>query len=176
MNARRGAAAALSKDVATDPRKVDIFSYGALLVKLYTGKNLSAIRSVVQLLESIEDRDVQVIVMKCLEKDPAHRPSARSVQNALRAIQGGEQVSLEPSSFDPSVASALVEEEELAEAEQEAGGAPSPVRGNLQEGPLGPAPSVPPPPQSSREVRPKRTATRMRVAGATSFPLKDGGA
>ena len=70
----------------------------------------------------------KVIVMRCLEKDPMHRPSARTVQTALKAILDGDQVTLEQAQHDPSATSALIEGEEELGDEEAGFGSVSPLR------------------------------------------------
>eukprot|EP00746_Dinoflagellata_sp_MGD_P164044 gnl/MRDRNA2_/MRDRNA2_92454_c0_seq1.p1 gnl/MRDRNA2_/MRDRNA2_92454_c0~~gnl/MRDRNA2_/MRDRNA2_92454_c0_seq1.p1 ORF type:complete len:968 (+),score=190.46 gnl/MRDRNA2_/MRDRNA2_92454_c0_seq1:96-2906(+) len=94
-----------TQDEATDPRKADIFGYGALLMHLYSGHKPDpgkALRSMVQIVDKIVDKSIQMVVMKCMEKDPAHRPSARMVLRALAAVADGEVAGMDPQNDDLS--------------------------------------------------------------------------
>merc|ERR1712193_411737 len=94
-----------TQEESTDPRKADIFGYGALLMHLYSGHKPDpgkALRSMVQIVDRILDKSIQMVVMKCMEKDPAHRPSARMVLRALAAVSDGEVAGMDPLPDDPS--------------------------------------------------------------------------
>lgn len=94
-----------TQDEATDPRKADIFGYGALLMHLYSGHKPEpgkALHSMVQVGEKIVDKSIQMIVVKCMERDPANRPSARMVLRALAAVSDGEVAGMDALNDDPS--------------------------------------------------------------------------
>lgn len=110
--ARQNSVLVPTQDESVDPRKVDIFAYGALLMHLYSGHRPDpgkALRSMLQIVDTIENKSLQMVVMKCMEKDPAHRPSARMVLRALSAVQDGDVAGMEAVSDDPSSQSPLAE-------------------------------------------------------------------
>lgn len=103
-----------TQDEAKDPRKADIFGFGALMMHLYSGHKPEpgkALRSMLGVLsdDRIEDKSIQMVIMKCMEKDPAHRPSARMTLKALTAVADGEVAGMEALNDDPSMQSALAD-------------------------------------------------------------------
>jgi serine/threonine-protein kinase len=94
------------EQVTADPNtdhRTDLYSFGCLAYEVFTGSSPFAGRSASQLMAAhVKERPAPLgercpdcppaiarVVMRCLEKDPAHRPqSAREVLSALDAASG----------------------------------------------------------------------------------------
>mmetsp|Transcript_51917 Transcript_51917/g.118373 ORF Transcript_51917/g.118373 Transcript_51917/m.118373 type:complete len:171 (-) Transcript_51917:513-1025(-) len=88
-------------DEGADPRKGDIFAFGVLLCHVYTREE-PRVDTRVSTVDRIGKKAVQMLVMKCLDSDPKHRPTATMLQVALEVIGSGSEPSFEPLQTDPS--------------------------------------------------------------------------
>lgn len=104
---------------ACDPRAADVYSLGALTVKLLAteaeddepslGLQVSAaVRSVA--VSRIADKTLRLVVLKCMEREPQYRMSASMVARALHSLSKGNSVGcLEPILDDLSRNTPLVD-------------------------------------------------------------------
>lgn len=105
LHAARRAGAA---EAPFDPRQEDIAALGSLLCALFIAQEPDPASRVAQ-IDRVENRQVQMLVMACLDKDPRHRPSARMLVQALVDVRDGVMPQLQRLDDDPSVIAPLVD-------------------------------------------------------------------
>jgi hypothetical protein len=91
-----------------DPRCEDIAALGSLMTAIFIQQEVSASQRVAQ-IDRIKNRNIQMMVMACLDKDPKHRPSARMMVTALASLKNGEVPQLQRLPVDPTVNAPLVD-------------------------------------------------------------------